>query len=137
MMKQVIVTLAFLFGGGAQAAEDAARRNPEADKAIDAAFIAWSNSEWFADKYIPNTARETQEKTTPDGLLVRGTFKFSRLQGPPMELPFAALLNKPGGSFSVVDVCYNDAERNDLSCRSTGAQFARDLLGKAVRGELR
>jgi len=91
MMKLLIAILSFLFYGSSQAAEDTARRNPEADKAVDAAFIAWSNSEWVADRYIPGTAREAQEETTAQGLLVRGTFKFSRFQGPPMELPFAAL----------------------------------------------
>lgn len=137
MDKSIMLFAALVATTALQASDNAPTRNPDAEKAVDAALLSWSRSEWVADQYIAGTARQTDEKATPDGLIVGGTFKFSRFNGPPMELPFAALLKRSEGRLSVLDVCYNDAARRDISCRSTGTPFARELLEKAIRGELR
>lgn len=98
---------------------------------INDAFAAWGQT-WAMDRYIPNSARPTEQGVKDGTNYVRGTFKFARF-GAVATIPFSSSLKKVGGAYQVISVCYNDATSGMVDCSDSGMSARyRQLMGTIV-----
>jgi hypothetical protein len=103
---------------------------PFMTKAINGAFIQWSN-QWMFDRYIPDSTVITENQIKNDVYVVRGTFKFGR--GASVNtIPFASALQRQEANWLVSSLCYNDTTTGMTDCANSRTNAAARQFMSAV-----